>query len=59
MKTKQLNRVWVVVEVDSGIPVLTEVFANREKAEKREHKLRMEMRQDYDEVGLFEATVRG
>lgn len=56
-KTKQTNQVWVVVEVGSGVPVLAEVFADKVSAKKRERKLRAEMRQDYDEVGLFEATL--
>lgn len=58
MKTKLSNQVWVVVEVGSGVPVLAEVFAKRGKAEKRERKLRAEVRQDYDEVGLFEVMVQ-
>ena len=58
MKTKLSNQVWVVVEVGSGVPVLAEVFTNRNKAERRERQMRAEMRQDYDEVGLFAATVR-
>ena len=57
MKTKKSSQVWVVVEVESGVPVLAEVFANRKTAERRERKLRMDMRQDYDEMGLFEATI--
>lgn len=57
MKTKRPNQVWVVVEVGSGVPVLVEVFADKISAKKRERKLRTEMRQDYDEVGLFEATL--
>ena len=56
MKTKQPKRVWVVVEVRSGVPVLAEVFTDEVSAKKRERKLRTEMRQDYDEVGLFESA---
>jgi hypothetical protein len=58
MKTKQSNQVWVVVEVESGIPVLAEVFANKTTAKSRERTLREDLRPDYDEVGIFEATVR-
>lgn len=57
MKTERLNQVWVVVEVESGVPTLAEVFTDKISAKKRECKLRMAMRQDYDEVGLFEATL--
>ena len=58
MKTKESNHVWVVVQVQSGVPVLAEVFADRTRAEKREARLRREMRQDYDEIGLFETKVK-
>jgi hypothetical protein len=51
---KKSRRVWVVVEVESGIPVLAEVYSDRLSAEKREIKLRKELRPDYDEVGVFE-----
>jgi hypothetical protein len=55
---KKSRRVWVVVEVESGIPVLAEVYSDRLSAEKREIKLRKELRPDYDEVGVFEAAIR-
>ena len=58
MKTKGSDQVWVVVEVQSGVPVLAEVFADRRAAKRCQRKLRTKMRQDYDEVGLFEGTVR-
>jgi hypothetical protein len=58
MKTKQSDEVWVVVEVKSGIPVQVEAFAERNVAKRRQQKLRVQMRQDYDEVGFFKATVR-
>ncbi len=58
MKRNQTNQVWVVVDVKSGVPVRAEVFADEGSAKKRERKLRAEMRKDYDEVGLFEDTVR-
>ena len=58
MKTKQSDQVWVVVDVRSGVPVQAEAFAERTVAKRRQQKLRRQMRQDYDEVGLFEVTVR-
>jgi len=58
MKTKQSDQVWVVVEVKSGIPVQAEAFAERNVAKRRHQKLRGQMRQDYDEIGLFEVMVR-
>jgi hypothetical protein len=58
MKTKCLSRVWVVVQVQSGVPVVAEAFADRPSAEKREIRLRREMREGYDEVGFFETNVK-
>ena len=57
MKTKPSTRVWVVVEVKSGVPVLAEAFGDENIAKRRQRKLRGQMRKDYDEVGLFEAAV--
>jgi len=57
MKTRSSNQVWVVVEVESGVPVLAEVFTNEVSAKRREDELRTEIRQDYDAVGLFESTL--
>ena len=52
------NRLWVVVEVQSGIPMLAEVFSDQLSAEKREVNLRKTLRPDYDEVGVFETTIK-
>ena len=57
MKAKKSNPIWVVVEVESGVPVLAEVFQEKDLAERRQQELRSEMREDYDEVGLFQTTV--
>ena len=53
MKKKNSSRLWVVVEVQSGIPALAEVYSDRLSAEKREVNLRKKMRPDYDEVGVL------
>lgn len=58
MKTEKTNRLWVVVWVQSGVPVQAEVFADKLLAEKCEMRLRSKRRVDYDEVGLFEAKVK-
>lgn len=57
MKMNQGKSVWVVVEAQSGIPVLAEVFADRVLAEKREKSLRRKMRECYDVVELFEEKI--
>lgn len=58
MTNKNSSRVWVVVEVQSGIPALAEVFSDRPTAEKRETNLRKKLRPDYDEVGVFETIIK-
>ena len=58
MKTKRTSQVWVVVEVKSGVPVGAETFSEEGSARKREQKLRAEMRENYDEVGLFATRIR-
>ena len=53
MKTK--ITVWVVVKVESGIPVQVKAFEDLAKAEKRQATWKRNLRPDYDSVGLFEA----
>jgi hypothetical protein len=48
---------WIVVGVQSGIPVLVEAFRDNRLAKMREQALRRRMRPDYDEAGLFEVTI--
>jgi hypothetical protein len=50
--------IWVVVEVNSGIPVMAEAYYGVESAVMREQYLRKHMRPEYDEVGVFEVRVR-
>lgn len=49
---------WVVVMVQSGIPVQVEAYRDRQHAETRERLWRERMRPDNDEVGIFEVQVR-
>jgi hypothetical protein len=57
MNTRNLRRVWVVVHVQSGIPVGAEVFQDKAEAVKLERRLNREIREEYDAVGLFETKV--
>lgn len=49
---------WVVVQVQSGVPVAAKTFADRPSAEKCETRLRRQMREGYDEIGFFETNVK-
>lgn len=50
---------WVVVEVQSGIPVRARFFADLKSAARYEHRLRRKMNPDNDEVGVFEVKNVG
>lgn len=53
----QLERVWIVVEVCSGIPTLAEAYRRREPACARERALRLDMHPENDETGVFETQI--
>jgi hypothetical protein len=57
MSHKKSERLWVVVEVQSGIPVIAEAYRDRHSAEIREQSLRKHMHPENDETGLFEIQV--
>lgn len=48
--------VWIVVRVESGVPVFAESFLDEDTALKRESEYRLFMNSENDEVGVF--TVR-
>lgn len=52
-----LGIVWIVVKVESGIPVFAEVSNDETVARRREDQLRKEMNPDNDEVGVFSSRV--
>jgi len=47
---------WIVVLVESGIPVIVEAFQKEKEAKKREKYFRKNMNPDNDETGIFEIT---
>ena len=50
-------RAWIVVEVNSGIPVCAELFKHESTARQRERELRHAINPEKDEVGIFEASI--
>jgi len=54
---KQPELLWVVVKVESGIPVMVEVYRDRQSAEIREQSLRKYMHPENDETGVFEIQI--
>lgn len=51
------EHVWIVVKVQSGIPVLAEAYQNQRTAMLREKVLRADMHLESDETGVFETRV--
>lgn len=54
---KQPERVWVVVVVQSGNPVLVEAYRDEKTAKRRGRFFRKNAREDYDEVDVFEVEI--
>ena len=49
---------WIVVEVERGIPTLVEAFHREDWADQRADELRSEINPEDDEVAVFEVAVR-
>jgi hypothetical protein len=56
---EQPERLWVVVKVEGGIPVMAEAYRGQQSAELREQFLREYMHPEYDETGVFEVQIEG
>jgi hypothetical protein len=54
MAQEQLELLWVVVKVESGIPVMVEAYRDKRYAQMRERSLRKHMHPENDETGIFE-----
>jgi hypothetical protein len=57
MSGKQPESLWIVVKVESGIPVTVEAYRDRLSAEMREQCWRERMNPDNDESGVFEVQM--
>ncbi|MCG2770398.1 MAG: hypothetical protein L6435_18775 [Anaerolineae bacterium] len=55
---KQSDLQWVVVKVESGIPVIVQTFSRLEDAKRLEDEWRLRMNPDNDETGIFETRVQ-
>jgi hypothetical protein len=54
---KMPEMVWVVVVVKGGFPAFAEVYRERKIARRRERFFRKDLREDYDEIGVFEVEI--
>jgi hypothetical protein len=59
MRDKPSRPSWVVVNVQSGIPVTAKFFADFSSATSYELGLRQRMNPDNDETGIFEVRTEG
>ena len=57
MSGNQPESLWIVVKVESGIPVTVEAYRDRRSAEMREQAWRERMNPDNDESGVFEVLI--
>lgn len=57
MLQEQPEVIWIVVKVESGIPVSVEAYRNRQSAKKRESLFRRHMHPENDETGVFEVKI--
>ena len=51
---EQSESLWVVMKVESGIPVMVQACLDRQCAQMREQVLRQHMHPENDETGVFE-----
>lgn len=58
MNEHSSDLVWVVVKVESGIPVFAQAFSDETDAERLENRLRAKMNPENDEVGIFPSRVK-
>lgn len=54
---KDPRTLWVVVKVESGVPVIVEAYYRQKTARSRERLLRRNIREDYDTVNVFEVEI--
>jgi hypothetical protein len=57
MPRKKSDRVWVIVSIESGVPVLVEAYRDEKIAKLRRRLLRRKINPDYDVVGAFVVEI--
>jgi len=53
----QPKSLWVIVKVESGIPVTVEAYEDERSAKAREQVLRKHMHPENDETGIFVVEI--
>ena len=57
MPSKKSDTIWVVVSVESRVPVSVEAYRDEETAKSRRRSLRRKINPDYDEVSVFDVEI--
>lgn len=55
--SKPPARLWLVVKIERGVPVMIDVYPNKRSATQREKFLRRHMRADTDDVACFDIKL--
>lgn len=56
-ESKPASRLWVVVKIERGVPVMIDAYPNKRSATRREKFLRRHMRIETDDVALLEIKL--
>ncbi len=51
------RRIWILVEIKSGIPLSVKPFSDKKAAEEEEEKVRLNLNLENDETGIFPIDV--
>ncbi len=54
---KEAKRLWVVLKIEHGVPVMIDAYRDKRSAKRREEFLRQHMRPELDQVGLFQVKL--
>jgi len=57
MRSEAWNELWIVVKVESGVPVAVAAYPEEREARRAEQHLRRRMHSENDETGVFEVRA--
>lgn len=57
-RDKKSPEIFIVVEVHSGLPAVAEAFWDEGAADKYAEELKAEINPEYDEVEIFQTSIR-
>lgn len=57
-KNREHSKIFIVVKVHSGIPVVADAFIDESAAEQRAKELKVDINPEYDEVEIFQTALQ-